>query len=379
MSADRDAFLRAVCDAPEDDTPRLVFADWLDEHGEAKRAEFIRVSCELEQVEEFGPRWRLLRDRAEKLLTPNRAKWSRVLADRKLLNVEFRRGFVNEVTVYSKRFVADADTLLALAPILRLKLADLTAARGNVPLDDVLACPAVVRLRGLDLANTPLPDPAIEQVAACGALGGLRELALDASELTGDACRALMRSGHLAGVTELTLAVRFDGNTFGNADGNALVGALASEPGLRRINRLTLRGCHVGPDGAKALAASRHAGGLQYLAISGGGYSAETRLGPKGIQALAGSENLSGLTALVVTGQEVGLRGVQALAESPRLAGLRHLDISGNPFTPAMVAALVGSPKLARHASLELRHCGVRDADQAGLRARFPYAIVANW
>jgi uncharacterized protein (TIGR02996 family) len=158
---DRDAFLRAICENPDDDTPRLVYADWLDEHGEVKRAEFIRVSCELEQVEEFGPRWRALCERSWKLLDPNRTKWSSELADRKLLNIEFRRGFVDEVTIYSKRFVADAAKLMALAPIQRLKLADLTAARGNVPLDDVLACPAVARLRGLDLSTTPLPDPAV--------------------------------------------------------------------------------------------------------------------------------------------------------------------------------------------------------------------------
>src|SRR5215510_89544 len=36
-------FLAAIAAEPEDDTARLVFADWLDEHGEAERAEFIRV------------------------------------------------------------------------------------------------------------------------------------------------------------------------------------------------------------------------------------------------------------------------------------------------------------------------------------------------
>lgn len=39
-------FTRAICSAPDDDTPRLVFADWLEENGEVERAEFIRVQCE---------------------------------------------------------------------------------------------------------------------------------------------------------------------------------------------------------------------------------------------------------------------------------------------------------------------------------------------
>lgn len=39
--------LRAVLDAPADDAPRLVYADWLDEHGDQpERAEFIRVQVE---------------------------------------------------------------------------------------------------------------------------------------------------------------------------------------------------------------------------------------------------------------------------------------------------------------------------------------------
>src|SRR5689334_6445745 len=40
--SDRDALFQAVLHAPDDDAPRLVFADWLDENGEADRAEFIR-------------------------------------------------------------------------------------------------------------------------------------------------------------------------------------------------------------------------------------------------------------------------------------------------------------------------------------------------
>ena len=38
------AFLRAICEAPDDDAPRLVYADWLEERGYL-RGEFIRVQC----------------------------------------------------------------------------------------------------------------------------------------------------------------------------------------------------------------------------------------------------------------------------------------------------------------------------------------------
>ncbi len=44
---DRDAMLAAVIAAPDDDLPRLVYADWLDDHSFAERAEFIRVQVAL--------------------------------------------------------------------------------------------------------------------------------------------------------------------------------------------------------------------------------------------------------------------------------------------------------------------------------------------
>src|SRR5262249_9492807 len=45
-----DGFLQAVTESPEDDTPRLVYADWLDDHGQADRAEVIRLQCELARL-----------------------------------------------------------------------------------------------------------------------------------------------------------------------------------------------------------------------------------------------------------------------------------------------------------------------------------------
>jgi uncharacterized protein (TIGR02996 family) len=41
------ALLAAVIADAEDDAPRLVYADWLDEHGDEARAAFIRNQCAL--------------------------------------------------------------------------------------------------------------------------------------------------------------------------------------------------------------------------------------------------------------------------------------------------------------------------------------------
>ena len=49
MTTDPDylALLKAVTENVADDLPRLVLADWLDEHGQPDWAEFIRVQCRL--------------------------------------------------------------------------------------------------------------------------------------------------------------------------------------------------------------------------------------------------------------------------------------------------------------------------------------------
>jgi uncharacterized protein (TIGR02996 family) len=46
LLSQHEAFLRAIFDNADDDTPRLVYADFLQENGEEHRADFLRVQCE---------------------------------------------------------------------------------------------------------------------------------------------------------------------------------------------------------------------------------------------------------------------------------------------------------------------------------------------
>jgi uncharacterized protein (TIGR02996 family) len=46
---DEAAFMAAILAAPDDDAPRLVFADWLDERGD-RRAEWIRLTVRRDQL-----------------------------------------------------------------------------------------------------------------------------------------------------------------------------------------------------------------------------------------------------------------------------------------------------------------------------------------
>src|SRR3954451_5218968 len=86
-----DAFLQAILDEPDDDTPRLVFADWLDERGDVGRAGVIRVQCELARWVPEGGRRRLLQARERELRAAHRDEWLGGI--RAFCAATFERGF----------------------------------------------------------------------------------------------------------------------------------------------------------------------------------------------------------------------------------------------------------------------------------------------
>src|SRR5262245_8775522 len=48
------AFIDAIRDAPDEDAHRLVYADWLQERGEADQAAFLRAHVALARFHEWG-------------------------------------------------------------------------------------------------------------------------------------------------------------------------------------------------------------------------------------------------------------------------------------------------------------------------------------
>ena len=77
-----DAFLATILENPDDDAPRLVFADWLDEHGDSERAEFIRVQIELAHGPTEAHRRSFLKRREKDLLQAHRKEWLKSLYDK---------------------------------------------------------------------------------------------------------------------------------------------------------------------------------------------------------------------------------------------------------------------------------------------------------
>src|SRR5689334_9332768 len=94
-AVDREAFLRAIIDRPEDDLPRLIYADWLDERGDP-RGQLIRVQTELANPSCPPLRRRRLVAAETKLLKRFHAEWAESLG-MAAQDVEFRRGFAEVI------------------------------------------------------------------------------------------------------------------------------------------------------------------------------------------------------------------------------------------------------------------------------------------
>jgi len=50
MSQDDQDFIRGIHESPNDDTARLIYADWLEDRGDS-RAEYLRLECEIASLE----------------------------------------------------------------------------------------------------------------------------------------------------------------------------------------------------------------------------------------------------------------------------------------------------------------------------------------
>jgi uncharacterized protein (TIGR02996 family) len=127
---DRQALARAVAASPADDAPRLIYADWLDEHGEADHAEFIRLQVRPPAgCDGTGPAGRCPcracgpgRKRVRDLIITRLPDWVGPAWD-DLQGFELRRGFLRWVSMDPVPFTALAHAVFAEQPVEAVELA----------------------------------------------------------------------------------------------------------------------------------------------------------------------------------------------------------------------------------------------------------------
>jgi uncharacterized protein (TIGR02996 family) len=206
-----EAFVRAIAETLYDDTPRLVFADWLDEHGDADRAEFIRVQCELEPMRDRYEidRAAALHRREEELLVKHQKEWLGTMPKgwddwRKGAGAEFRRGFVDTVSMPVRTFLDLGREVRRLHPTIRRVVLFRVHGYGA----RLAACPAIDGVAELELACW-YSDADAEAVASSGHLSRLQVLELWLGRCDGltdtRLCRIMAGSKAWPRLRELTL------------------------------------------------------------------------------------------------------------------------------------------------------------------------------
>ncbi len=353
-----DDLLEACRLTPDDDVPRLVWADAVG----GERGEFVVIQCDLARGGLAPAEAAARRRRERELLKAYGREWSGFGAYPPRL--EFRRGFVEAIQLDVRKFVEYGEEIFQRAPLLR----SLNAIGLSDPLDKLrrlFGSPAFSRLHGLDLwglGSERQSDEAVRVLVESGTLARLGALGISESRLSDASMHYLAASGELEHLERLWLRnLRLlpnrllDNGAFVN-DGRLAVLARALHVkslagfGLAYADQLPavteLESEEVTDDTLTALGRSRVAATIEELRVSGilNGFLSFPRLRTLDFVGLGPS--LGG----VLLGRPQGQRGVAALPSLRRLR-LEYQD----PETTVRVARTWG-PQLE-----ELVVCGKPD------------------
>ncbi len=372
---DRDSLLAAILAHPEEDTPRLMFADWLKDNGDTDRGEFVRLQVEAAHAEPFSPEALGMERAAQQLLERHGGAWARHVAER-AVGWRFSRGFVEHAAVNPAVFARDAAALFAAEPVRSLQVARFAFTTPLAPLDAFFNLPQMARVARLDFAGfARLPDEfeafAVAFKVASPRLDRLTDLGLRNSAVQPQWLRALLAGGELPALAGLDLAENVHLS-------RVLAEALPRVP-HRRFTRLDLSYIVFKSDEISKALGSRCVRELEELRLVWRGGSA----GPGALTHLNLGWTIpwERLRLLDLDGQGVGDEGVgdmvKELCRRPALAPLRWLGLANNNIGTGAVRALVDSDE----SRLKLYHLDVRDnrltaAHRAALKERFPDASL---
>jgi uncharacterized protein (TIGR02996 family) len=355
MGSMDELFLREIGEHPEDDAPRLIYADWLEEHGDAPRAELIRVQVRLAQLAPYDPAREELIQREQELLGLHGRRWYSALP-RFVRHVEheMRRGFVSDVQMTTGEFLRRASRLFTLAPIDSVRL-----TRGRAWMAGLAGCPALARLTTLQVPSCEWTTEDLNELLSSPYLTRLRSLELSDNWLGLEGARRLadwLGLGRLSYLGLASTGMRDDG-----------VQALLESPHLGRLEGLDLSAVSLPRETGKLIARCARLAGLRRLWARKGTLN-DARLA----DALA-RPALQSLEYLDLSGSFLRGPGLEALAQAPQFRSLRELRMGNSHRGPGGVRALV-SAQLDRLTALELAEWQMTDEGVAVLAgsARFP-------
>ena len=433
LPADLLALLNACRADPASDLPRLVLADWLDEHDDPARAEFLRVQCELVRPTLDTERTATLKLRERALIDANWRAWAGGLNEMCCDLIDYE-AFINQAVARDQwrqrtqqappvPTVARDNPFLAALPwafsrgLLRVNVTTQTVfahelrpwARSDeaewlecfrllinqrrlYDLSRSIWTPRQIhRFVRLELTiSTREANSTLVAETAAANYGQVTRLRLEGEDCSAVA-EALMRKKFIRLVsldvggtnlppeTLLALAKRTPRlnvlsawrTPLGDQGFAALLGTSWGET----LHTLEVMNCDLGDDAMTSLVESGLLSRLYGPQLN----LSMNRIGDAGLAALAESEYLLRFGELVLRENRVGDDGVEALAASPFAANLRYLDLWKNRLTDRGAAALAASPHLGRLRDLNARDNALTEVGRGVLTQRYGAAAKVGF
>lgn len=341
MTSDHDALLAAICDQPDEDTPRLAFADWFDENDQPERAAFVRAQVELARTPPWEPFAVMCKWRRPDWFAGTSFRHTLPLVDGRGVEWHpeaFRRGFGWRLNVKSLiAWEQEEGQVFGRAPVGEMSLWTAT-------LDDwrrFAASPLVRHLRRLHFMTNPIEpirvlretpealgitDLYFERASGAGMPVVVEDLLASplgkvvrglhfhvGYESLSDFIDALLHATNLERLTLTTMGLTAE-----------LVERLMLCPATRNLTELDLGNNPLGNDGVWNVA-SHLPPSVHSLRLAGAGRFAGGGGTWRGIDVLADFKN--NLRRLDLSRNAFMSYGAAILSRAPDLAGLRSLNL----------------------------------------------------
>lgn len=383
MQADLEKLIRAVVESPDDDSPRLAFADAIDQAGQPGRAEFIRVQCECASLGYGHARAAELELRARELLKGNESAWSGAPSLTFGATPFYWRGFISSLTLaqHARPDLEAYDPIWASNPVTALRVDSAWLAA------ELMCRPGLARLHTLTVAGQRLASsepfdelfddrgpllPALRKLVFFGvnwaestlaALANTRRLpaleALTLNLVSTTELQALVSGASLRSLKELTLDIGGGGK-----DADAMLGLLGSAAWNASLEVLSLKAL-ISKLGGAALAAGGPYPLLRELSLAG------SPVEQPGLTALVKTKRMPALSRLSLSRTGATSSTIRALAAGPLFAKLTRLDLSQNKrLDDKALEPLLSSPCDLVLESLTLRETPVSLAGYHALTRR---------
>ncbi|MFT5527418.1 MAG: hypothetical protein ACI9HK_005400 [Pirellulaceae bacterium] len=344
------SFLREIIKDPDNDDPRLIYADYLEETGDPL-GELIRIQCDLAKMTGDDRNYAVLEKRQFALLKKHKSRWLGAIAEMTRI-AKIYRGFVRDIVLGARQFIAHHRTLFQLAPIRNATVVKVSSKSFK----EFAECESLARLDSLKLSDVPLETAEFRKLFESPYLTRLKRFSVGVygtnvgiyhvigkSRLAEEVCELELSGNAMQseGMVALLQESRFRQLETLSCDRNGIdnVGmvAIANTRCLTTLRTLHIGRSLIGPDGMAALANSANVTGLRTLTLN------ENYIQDSGLVDLFSSRNFGHLSSLGVARNHLTDDGFTKVATSNFGGRLRSLDAGHNQLGSDSLAAIVGS------------------------------------